>query len=76
MSRSLKGGLLGRRRSALERLEKKYAEFKAAGVNKEPWDTAINSKHPKHHAGHTFAEECKRMENEISVLKHRINGSN
>lgn len=76
MSKSKKGGRLSRRRSALELLEKKYAEFKAAGKDKEPRDTAKNSRHPKHHAGVSFAAECKRMENEIHTLKSRINGGN
>ncbi len=75
MSKSKKGGLLGRRRSALERLERTYSDFKSAGVNKESW---VTTRHGKSHThkGRTYDEECKRLEEEIKILKHKINGGN
>jgi hypothetical protein len=73
MSRSKKGGLLGRRRSALERLEKAYEEFKKAGVDKAPHVSTRNGK-PHTHKGRKYADECKRMEEQIKILKGRVNG--
>lgn len=39
MSRSRKGGLLARRKSALALLEARYEAFKAAKEDKAPWTT-------------------------------------
>lgn len=75
MSRSMKGSRLGRRRAALERLEKHYAEFKAAGKDKEPRTSTRNGKIHAHKAV-DFKVECERMEIEIRTLKSRINGGN
>lgn len=72
MSRSRKGGLLARRKSALALLEARYKKFKAAHEDKAPWITAKNSKHPRQHPGRSYKDECLRLEKEIEILKAKI----
>lgn len=64
----MKGILVNRQRMALQRLEAAYAKFKAAGEDKKPWTSAGGH----YHKGRKFAEECKRMQDEISSLKEKI----
>jgi hypothetical protein len=71
MGKSRKGGLLGRRKSALALLEARYEEFKAAKEDKAPWTTTRNGRIHKH-AGRTYAQECKRLAGEIETLKAKI----
>jgi hypothetical protein len=49
-------------------LEVAYEKFKAAGEDKKPWTSAGG----RYHKGRKFAEECKRMQDEISSLKEKI----
>ena len=71
MGKSKKGGLIARRRSALERLEATYEKFKEAKKDKEPWVSTRNGvKHT--HPGRSYAAECKRLSEEIAALKARI----
>ena len=71
MGKSRKGGLLGRRKSALALLEARYEKFKAAKEDKAPWTTTRNGvKHE--HAGRTYDQECKRLAGEIEILKAKI----
>ena len=71
MGISKNGGLMARRKEALKRLEAAYEKFKAANEDKKPWVTTRNGfKHE--HKGRKYSEECKRMANEISILKSRI----
>lgn len=64
-------GLLHRRINALKRLEATYEKFKESKEDKKPWITTRNGK--EHiHSGKSYAEECKRMSDEISILKSRI----
>jgi len=66
-----KGNLEARQRSALKRLETAYEIFKAAGEDKKPWSSTRNGK-VINHRGRSYAEECKRMSEEISNLKKNI----
>lgn len=63
--KSKKGGLMQRRRNALQRLEAKYAEFRAAKVDKK-----IETR--KRDSIRTYEAECARMLNEMTTLKSRI----
>ena len=72
MGKSHKGGLLVRRRAALARLETTYKSFKAAGEDKKPWDSYRRG-HIHHHKGRSYADECKRLSDEIKHLKDIIN---
>ena len=58
----MKSNLLGRRRSALERLEKQYAVFKSSNKDKVKNGKVIRS----------YEAECKRFESEIETLKERV----
>ena len=69
-----KGNLVVRQRAALQRLEAAYEKFKAAGEDKKPWTSTRNGKEV-YHKGRTYAEECKRMSQEISNLKENISKS-
>ena len=60
-----------RRINALARLEKQYAAFKENKADKQSWETTRRG-FPKVHQSRTFADECKRMADEISTLKSRI----
>ena len=71
MGKSRKGNLVVRQKAALKRLEAACEKFKAAGEDKKPWSSTRNSKTILH-KGRSYAEECKRMSNEISVLKDKI----
>ena len=59
---------IARQKSALARLEKQYEAFKAAGKDKAPHDSTRNGK-TIHHPGRTYAEECHRLSEEISIEK-------
>jgi len=63
--------LILRRKSALARLEETYEKFKAANEDKKPWTTTRNGR-TINHRGRTYAEECKRLSDEISHLKSLI----
>ena len=54
-----------RRRNALQRLEAKYEEFKAAKADKK-----IETR--KRDSIRTYEAECARMLNEMTTLKSRI----
>lgn len=71
MGKSKKGGLIARRRSALERLEATYEKFKEAKKDKAPWVSTRNGQKIEH-KGSTYAQECKRLSDEIAKLKTRI----
>ena len=71
MGKSRKGGLLGRRKSALALLEARYEKFKAAKEDKAPWTSTRNGK-PHQHAGRSYDQECQRLSREIEVLKTKI----
>ena len=60
-----------RRKSALARLEETYEKFKAAKEDKKPWTTTRNGR-TINHKGRTYAEECKRLSDEIAHLKDLI----
>ena len=64
---------IARQKSALARLEKQYEAFKAAGKDKAPHNSTRNGK-TIHHPGRTYAEECHRLSEEISILKHKLAG--
>ena len=64
---------ISRQKAALARLEKQYEAFKAAGKDKEPWETTRNGR-IIHHSGRTYDEECHRFIEEISTLKHKLAG--
>ena len=68
-TRSKKGGLVARRRSALARLEATYNAFVKEGKDKKSWTTNGGV---REHLGGSYASECKRLQNEINVLKSRI----
>ena len=70
MSRG-RGVLVVRQKAALARLEATYEKFKAAKEDKKPWDSTRNGR-VIHHQGHTYAEECKRLADEIKRLKAKI----
>ena len=71
MGKSKKGGLVARRKEALKRLEAAYETFKEAKQDKAPCVTTRNG-FKYEHKGRKYSEECKRMANEIAVLKSRI----
>lgn len=73
MSRSNKGNKLGRQRSALQRLEQSYEQFKAAHQDKLPWETTRHGR-KKIHAGRSYEAECERLKNEITLLKAKMVG--
>lgn len=76
MGKSRKGNLVVRQRVALQRLEAAYEEFKVAGEDKAPRTSSRDGgKRLIHKKGRTFNEECKRMRNEISILKEKISKS-
>lgn len=66
-----RGNLLLRQKAALARLEEAYEKFKAAKEDKKPWDSTRNGK-VVHHQGRKYADECKRMADEIKNLKAKI----
>jgi len=71
MSRSKKGGLIARRKSALQRLEAAYKEFsESIGKDKKTLPLYLVKKLEKHEGN--FQKECDRMLSEISVLKSRL----
>ena len=72
MGKSKKGGLSARLRSALIRLEASYETFKATKKDKESWTSTRNGK-PHFHPGKTYAEECKRLSEEIERTKNHLN---
>ena len=69
MKHPSKSGINKRRKSALALLEKRLEAFKKEGKDKEPWTSHGGT---KLHKGRTFAEECARLNNEISNLKKKI----
>ncbi len=71
MGKSKKGGLIGRRKSALVRLEATYEKIKSEENYKEPqWSTRNGVKH--YHPGRSYAAECERLKGEIARLKSKI----
>jgi len=67
----MKKGIDLRRKEALKRLEATYESFKEANQDKKSWESTRNGK--KHfHPGRSYAEECKRLSDEIDTLKHKI----
>lgn len=58
----MKSSTLGRKRNALERLEKQFEIFKKGNQDKIKNGKTIRS----------YDAECKRFEYEISVLKERL----
>ena len=71
MGKSKKCGLMSRRKEALKRLEAAYEKFKEAKEDKAPWTTTRRG-FKYEHKGRKYNDECKRMANEIAVLKSRI----
>ena len=70
MSRG-RGVLVVRQKAALARLEATYEKFKAAKEDKKPWDSTRNGR-VIHHQGRKYADECKRLADEIKNLKAKI----
>ena len=68
----MKKNKIGRQRAALQRLEAAYEKFKDAKEDKKPWSSTRNGRVIQH-AGRKYAEECKRMSEEIKILKDKIN---
>ena len=66
-----KGFLLVRQKAALARLEATYEKFKAAKEDKKPWTSTRNGR-VINHKGRSYAEECKRLSDEIANLKKLI----
>lgn len=58
----MKSSALGRKRSALERIEKQYAVFKSSNQDKVKNGKTIRS----------YDAECKRFEFEIERLKDKL----
>lgn len=72
MAKSKKGGLVARRKSALNRLEAAYKEFsEAIGKDSKSLPLYLVKKLEKHSGN--YQRECDRMLKEISVLKSRLN---
>ena len=57
-----------RQRASLARLEAAYEKFKAAGEDKKPYSSTRNGR-VVNHKGRSYAEECKRLSDEIKHLK-------
>lgn len=71
MAKSKKGGLVARRKSALNRLEAAYKEFsEAIGKDTNSLPLYLVKKLEKH--SDNYQRECDRMLKEISVLKSRL----
>ena len=70
-----KGILVVRQKNALKRLEAAYEKFKAAGEDKKPYTSTRNGK-TIYHKDRSYADECKRMSNEIAALKAHISRNN
>ena len=66
-----KGSLILRQRAALARLESAYETFKADKEDKKPWTSTRNGR-IIYHKGRKYADECKRMADEIKNLKAKI----
>ena len=60
-----------RRQGALARLEVTLKEFQEAKKHKEPWKSTRNGK-PHEHSGRYYADECKRITQEINKLRERL----
>jgi len=68
MSKSKKGGLIARRRSALIRLEASYEKFAETKKDRNEFRTNDG----RLHEFRTYEFECNRMLNEISSLKSKL----
>ena len=68
MSRSKKGGLIARRKSALNRLEATYRKFVDAKKDRDEFHTNDG----RLHSFRTYEAECDRMLSEISSLKSKV----
>ena len=66
-----RGSLVVRQRAALTRLETAYETFKAAKEDKKPWESTRKGR-KIYHQERKYADECKRMANEIKILKAKI----
>ena len=66
-----RGLLIVRQKAALARLESAYEKFKAGKEDKKPWTSTRNGRTIQH-KGSTYAEECKRLSDEIAHLKKLI----
>lgn len=70
----MKKGRIVRQKAALARLEQAYDAFKKAGKDKEGWESTRRG-FQKYHKGSTYDQECRRMANEIAILKEKISRS-
>lgn len=66
-----RGSLIVRQKAALARLESAYEIFKAGKEDKKPWTSTRNGR-KIYHQGRKYADECKRMADEIKILKAKI----
>ena len=66
-----RGSLIVRQKAALARLESAYETFKASKEDKKPWTSTRNGR-KIYHQSRKYADECKRMADEIKILKAKI----
>lgn len=67
-----RGSLIMRQKAALARLESAYETFKADKEDLKPRISTRNGGRIIHHKGRKYADECKRMADEIKILKAKI----
>jgi hypothetical protein len=69
MGKSKKGGLIARRKSALQRLEATYNTFVEKKQDKKSWTTHGGT---KQHNARSYKDECDRLQSQILILRQRL----